>query len=643
MGVFNDINNAVETVGDYLTPPSMDSITAMKNASTSLNVTANLDPFVLEQGFPGHGNAFYQQLQEVQNLSDAFDDCGNYAQDAVQAAAEDYIKNTGIQQAGRDLAKTLGQDKDLVDCVAGFATLFDSKGIIDDALGLGDLPQIQTRIQQILLDITDPTKLANMITNLDAVQGLLQPFNDFCTGLKDAFNRLIAKDLASLNAILNKLSQWAAFINLATGDPCALVNNRKIFDSITNPVMDDLLDLYDGVIGGDIGDTLGDLLAPDIPTALIGGGGFTQAPGNTTPFNSYFSTLGTDVGGVVTSIGTISASRAEEEEALANNYLVWSEEEKAWVNDSTSLTLSGVEAIQSGLESNDNLFNPALDNFKQVKEQIEFEAMKNDSDSQKEIKVEGCYGKSGDNSKGKEPCLSGGDTWYASTYTTPHGHKTISDISQYQLDSTVETSDGTQSFTATSVATSEELAIADSLGVGIADVPSGSGSDVINPPKTKKSKIRTIKLATGYTSPSVVQGGSSKSVVNKESRPQDRTPNIYARPANVSTAATKAKIQSPNVTDSFESSITQFDTNLNNIKGALHNGNFSNVTISKCVGALGGDIDSCKSNGGIWKSQTGTVNQTGDMNIKSKDMITSRRNVELSSIFPSSSAFKGIS
>jgi hypothetical protein len=309
MGMFNDINDAMGQVGGLLNSPAMTSVTQMQNASTSLNVTANLDQYTLEQGFPGHGNAFYQQMQEIQNLSDAFDECGNYAQDIIQASTEDYIKNTGIQEAGRDLANTLGQYSDEIDCVAGFATLFDSKGILDDVLGLGDLPQIQSRVQQIILDVTDPSKLANMITNLDAVQGLLQPFNDMCTGMKDAFNKLVAKDLAALNAILNKLAQWAAFTNLATGDPCALVNNNRMFNSITDPVMDDIIDLYNGVLGGNpIVDTIADIFAPDTPTALLGGGGLTQAAGGVVGFEQYFSTLGTPIAGVTTSIGNIVKS-----------------------------------------------------------------------------------------------------------------------------------------------------------------------------------------------------------------------------------------------------------------------------------------------------------------------------------------------
>ena len=68
MGIFNNVNDAMGQVGGLLNSPSMTSVTRMKDASTSLNMTVNLDQNVLEAGFPGYGNQFYQQLQEVQNL-----------------------------------------------------------------------------------------------------------------------------------------------------------------------------------------------------------------------------------------------------------------------------------------------------------------------------------------------------------------------------------------------------------------------------------------------------------------------------------------------------------------------------------------------------------------------------------------------
>lgn len=253
-GFFTGVEDAMSRLGGELRSPAFASVDKMKNAATSLNITQNLDLYTLQQGFgEANANQMWDTLQEVQGLSDAMDSCGNYAQDLLSSATTDYIKNTGIQEAGRELANKLESigAGGAADCIVGFATLFDSAGIIDDALGLGDLTQIQSRIGDVIRDATDPNKLSNMLVNLDAVQGLLGSFNDMCTGMKDALNKLVAADLASLNATLNKLAQWAAFAKIATSDPCALVNNNKMLSHITAPVMDDIVKLYNKATGSD--------------------------------------------------------------------------------------------------------------------------------------------------------------------------------------------------------------------------------------------------------------------------------------------------------------------------------------------------------------------------------------------------------
>ena len=276
----------------------------MKNASTSLNITEQLDKYTLDQAFPDHSDGMWDQLQEVQSLSDSLDECGNIAQDALLSATTDYIKNTGIQEAGRELLGKLGAHNDTLDCISGFATLFDSKGIIDDAMGLGDLPQIMSRVQNVIKDATNPNRLANMVLNLDIVSGLLDDFNDMCTGMKDALNKLVAADLASLMAMLNKLAQWAAFAKIANSDPCALVNNNKMLSHITQPVMDDIVKLYNSVTGGTAGPdnpiiNLGDFLdggLPSLPT-------FTQAPGlGLDTFESYKTKIPSEVDSVSSSL-----------------------------------------------------------------------------------------------------------------------------------------------------------------------------------------------------------------------------------------------------------------------------------------------------------------------------------------------------
>jgi hypothetical protein len=646
MGMFNDINDAMGQVGGLLNSPAMTSVTQMQNASTSLNVTANLDQYTLEQGFPGHGNAFYQQMQEIQNLSDAFDECGNYAQDIIQASTEDYIKNTGIQEAGRDLANTLGQYSDEIDCVAGFATLFDSKGILDDVLGLGDLPQIQSRVQQIILDVTDPSKLANMITNLDAVQGLLQPFNDMCTGMKDAFNKLVAKDLAALNAILNKLAQWAAFTNLATGDPCALVNNNRMFNSITDPVMDDIIDLYNGVLGGNpIVDTIADIFAPDTPTALLGGGGLTQAAGGVVGFEQYFSTLGTPIAGVTTSIGNIVKSDDvllsdflsdnDSDVGLTTAPLEWNGTE--WADTVSTDVISGMSSITSGIGSGSNSFNSALDNFKSVKEEIEFESLNNSTDGFKQFKVENCSGGSG---LSETDCLNSGGAWNLSTYTT--NDPTLSNMNNiYEYDSTLitKTNDGKQTVVRqnidlNSVVNGIDNDMATEQPSGPDVIPAGS----MGKPASKPKAEIEARASQGVISP--LDG----SPIPENYSPPSNTNKLNPITDNFNPITTAAKIQNPERTSSFESSVTQFDANLNQFATARQTNDYSKISVCKCIGKSNYiNQSSCESNGGNWVCQKGTdsINYT-KQRTPSTNMITSAKNVELSSVLPTAKAFVGI-
>lgn len=668
--MFNDVNDAMGQVGGLLKSPAMSSVDNMKNAATSLNVTANLDQYTLEQGFPGHGNAFYQQMKEIQNLSDALDECGNFAQDLVQASTEDYIKNTGIQEAGRDLANTLGQYKDEIDCAAGFATLFDSKGILDDVLGIGDLPQIQSRVQQIVKDVTNPTKLANMITNLDAVQGLLEPFNDFCTGMKDQLNKLVAKDLASLNAILNKLAQWAAFTNLATSDPCALVNNNKMFGSITDPVMNDILDLYAGVIGGGPSITpkgIGDLFKPKIPTALLGG--FTQAPGEVVPFGSYFAGLGTDIGGVTASIGDIISSAGEtvgdilsedggstisiEQGNIVEEYTKsWNGSE--WVRDIDDGVVSGMQALTAGALSGANSFNPALENFKKMKEGVEFESFNNVS-ATLSYQVESCRG--GGSASNKSDCLSNGGLWSTSKYSPTN--KAIADaVDGLGLPSFNEIAGGSDLFDST---TQISNTTSDTLSGGNVDLnsvengidndlateePSGSGADIASnsaPPivtkkqSTSKSVNRSVGIATQPTAVARTVQNTAASRPSTGKTPFTKTPNV-----NFSSSG--AKIQNPSSSGSFEGSISSFDSDANAMKEAITSGDYSNITSCRCVGGKVYDTDesSCTSHGGLWKCQSGTPGGKA-RGMQSNNMITSSKNTELSSVLPTTAAFKGIS
>jgi len=282
---FNGVDDALNNLGKELKSPAFSKVDSMKAAGESLNVTDNLDQYTLEQGFGADGTAMWETMQEVQDFSDSLNSCGQLAQDALEGATKDYIKNTGIQQAGRELSKSLGKADDMIDCVAGFATLFDSAGVMDDAMGLGDLPQIQSRVQSIIRDATDPSKLSNMLINTQAVQGLLGDFQGMCDAMTKSLKDLAEKDIAAMNAAINKLAQWAAFAKIATSDPCALVNNNKMLSHITEPVMDDIVTLYNKATNSnasaddpiiDLGDILGiddSNKKPQIPKLTQGAGG----------------------------------------------------------------------------------------------------------------------------------------------------------------------------------------------------------------------------------------------------------------------------------------------------------------------------------------------------------------------------------
>jgi hypothetical protein len=666
MGVFNDVNDAMGQVGGLLKSPAMESVARMKDAATSLNVTANLDPYVLEQAFPGKGTDFYNQMQEIQNLSDQLDECGNFAQDLIQASTEDYIKSTGIQQAGRDLSKTLGQYGNEIDCAAGFATLFDSKGILDDVLGIGDLPQIRSRVRQIVLDATNPTKLANMITNLDAVQALLEPFNDFCTGMKDALNQLVAKDLAALNAILNKLAQWAAFTNIATGDPCALVNNNRMFNSITSPVMDDILALYAGIIGGNVGETIGEIFDPENPTALIGilnpgfnPGGFNQDAGSVVSFGSYFDGIGVNVGGIKTNIGNIiqgsqqlSDFLGDNSEGFSSEPLTWDGD--AWVENASAGVIDGMSSITSGIKNfGSNSFNPALNNFMNMKEKVEFSAFGKSNESIS-YKVEKCVGAL--MAGNPLTCIKNGGSWLTTDFTpTDLG---ITEAIKGRVPSIDDITGGTDLFSSKTNITIPDgpgfitvsgggVLIDESAAFAGVSLPTGADkatnkvglgnltgatSKVQNPTKEINRSVGSQKAPMGSSSVSDSRGSSPANPT---------TPFNHAIENKQPTNA--AKHQTPGKPSSFEAGITMFDAGKDELKRAQESGDLRKISSCKCLGAHQSYTEShCISSGGSWKCQPGTSNQRAAKVFESINTISSSRNTELSSILPTAKAFVGI-
>ena len=97
-----------------------------------------------------------------------------------------------------------------------------------------------------------------------------------CGDMMGALNGLIQKDVDAMQAALTKLAQWAAFAKLATSDPCALVNNNQMLSHIAEPVMADIVKLYEQATGQvvtptdpiiDLGGILGGLVSglPAVP------------------------------------------------------------------------------------------------------------------------------------------------------------------------------------------------------------------------------------------------------------------------------------------------------------------------------------------------------------------------------------------
>jgi hypothetical protein len=348
VATFTDINDAMGQIGGMLQSPAANSLNQLKSYSTAFNESANINKTAFSQlmtsgGYTqGVADGYVSILHNIDSFSQDLTTCGSDAQSILDASLTDYIKNTGIQEAGRELRKTIGDTSfgtGPIDCISGFATLFESKGIFDDALGLTDLAQMQNRIENIISDATNPSKLANMVVNLDAIQGLLDAGQGMCDIINGGLGDLIGRDLAALTASLNKLAQWAALTKLATSDPCSLVTNNMLLQHITSPVMEDIVDLYTAVTSS-VADPLGTALNIFVPEGIPGAGligALEQAAGTgLQSFESYFSTSGiTDV-------------------------------------------LGDASSFKDGLLMGENVLNDSLAQFTDMKNMVEFDsAMKN--------------------------------------------------------------------------------------------------------------------------------------------------------------------------------------------------------------------------------------------------------------------------
>ena len=251
-GTFANAGDAMGGVGGMLESPSSPKARKMKEDGASLDITGEngMNEYAVKQAYPGpEGDEIWDTFQQVQDVSDAFTACGSWMEEQLLAATRDFIRNSGIQQAGRELSKALGQYDEALECASGFATLLESEGAIDDAGAMGDLPQLNKRSKNLIKGVTNASAVSNMLSECETVRGLVSDFDNMCAELMGKVNDLIGKDLAALAAVLNKLAQWAAFAKLATSDPCALVNSNRMLENVTGPVMQDIMTLYAAATG----------------------------------------------------------------------------------------------------------------------------------------------------------------------------------------------------------------------------------------------------------------------------------------------------------------------------------------------------------------------------------------------------------
>jgi hypothetical protein len=339
MAVFTDLNDALERVDDLLEAPASNRLTDVASSAKQFSLfggshgvsqevwnlhypnpatrppmlarsesyTAQVNLTAFQAGFINSGyvdplrpdmttqnlaTEYVGVLQEIDEFGFFLDNCAQNTEAAISGAMNDYMRNTGIQEAGRELNKTLGKADSTINCIAGFATLFDSKGILDDAWGLMDMPQLNNRVKGIVRDISDPALLSSVLFNLDEVKDLLAVEQTVCDAIHDGMTSVISKDVAALTGSLNKLAQWSAVAKLATSDPCSLVTNNMLLQHITEPVMDDLIDLYKAATTtqGDVIGTAIDIFTPDgIPGAGVIGDIWDK--GSLMPVGTYMGSL----------------------------------------------------------------------------------------------------------------------------------------------------------------------------------------------------------------------------------------------------------------------------------------------------------------------------------------------------------------
>jgi len=251
-GTFANPTEAMGGVGGMMKSPASGKADKMTETGQSLDITGpnGMSEEIVKTTYPGsEGEEIWDTLQATQEVADGFTSCGSFMKDALIAATQDFIRNSGIQQAGRELASLLGEHDDAIACAAGFATLLESEEVLDEETGVADADELHDKQKALIEDITNAQSVGAILNDCDAINGMTAKFDGMCAAIMGRVNDLIGKDLANIAAALNKLAQWAAFAKLATSDPCALVNSNRMLEHVTKPVLQDIMKLYDTATG----------------------------------------------------------------------------------------------------------------------------------------------------------------------------------------------------------------------------------------------------------------------------------------------------------------------------------------------------------------------------------------------------------
>ena len=584
MAFFTDINDAINRLGGELQSPTWTSVNQLHSHANAMNFGANVDTYAMQIAFPDQYDGFAETIGAVDQFSRDLTNCGNYVGNALHAATTDYIKNTGIQQAGRELADKLKLDVGSeVDCIAGFATLIKSQAMMDAAMGLADLSQMGARIGQVIKDATDPTRLANVVMNMSIIHDLLQSAQGICDAIHDGLEKLIKDDLNSLLSILNKLSKWAAFAKIATSDPCSLVTNQKMLSHITEPVMADIISLYDEVTNP--AQTLEEIAYDQ---------GFAYEEGYLSVAKFANPNFIQD-----TAVGQLSFEDYSESLSI---------EELEAYDEGYASTAGFADQVAQGK----NPLPVSAQTFYDNKEMVEF--TNDHALNPSNFTITDCSGgtfSSKINRDVKSGCLDSGGVWSEES------------VSKEEYD---------------------DIISADAPPTEKKDFSQGgSGKDKIankaNAERTKVDKQREyLSTSKGTISPSA--GGSPSSVSTSLFDGSGKTDKFSS-----SSVPSNQYFKQP---DGAKFQVTNkvvggFDNAVDKIRGAVSSGDFSKIITCKCYLKSSTltitDKPQCMSLGGNWNCQSGSKTLMKKKNIVSEGMSTSKKVIDAGSSLPTSVAF----